>query len=766
MSKKLVIVESPAKCKKIESYLGSDYKCIASFGHLTEINDLNQINFENFNIKFSIINSKKETINKIRKEISNSCEVIIATDDDREGEAIGWHICNLFKLDSKKTKRIIFNEITEKALLKAVNNPIILNENIINSQKARQVLDLIVGYKITPLLWKTFVSNTKNSLSAGRCQTPALNIIYDNYKELENNNGEKGYNINGYFTKLSINYTLNNKFSNEDDINNFLEKSKSFQHIFKHKGNKNSEKNAPDPFTTSSLQQQNNNVNNYSPKETMVICQKLYEGGLITYMRTDCKNYSKDFINSVEKYVINKFDKEYFNYDYKVKTDKNNLSQDAHEAIRPTNINTEILDSEKWNIKERNTYRLIWKNTIQSLMTNYKFKILQTLITAPDNLYYNYNAEYPLFLGFKIIDNNKKDLLELEKIFNYLNTLNSNSINYNKIIIKEVLHNFKQHYNEAKLVSLLESLGIGRPSTFSSLVEKIQSRGYVKKQNINGIKLECKIYELIEEKITITSSIKEFGNENNKLVIQPLGILVIEYLKKNFSELFNYQYTKLLEDRLDKIVNNEETYYNLLNESNNFIDNIISSIEIKKYEYKIDENNVFLIGKNGPIIKQKDDNKVKFLPVKDNINIEKLCVKKYELDELVDYDKINLMECEKNKEILGIYKDINILFKKGKFGYYIEYDGKNYSLPKKCKDPLNFTIEEAIILINNKENNCLREINSNISIRNGSYGYYLMYKNKSMKKPQFYSLKDCELDLELSDYIVDWVNNKFKVDIS
>ena len=220
MSKKLVIVESPAKCKKIESYLGSDYKCIKS------INNLNQINFKililNFNNKF-----KKETINKIRKEISNSCEVIIATDDDREGEAIGWHICNLFKLDSKKTKRIIFNEITEKALLKAVNNPIILNENIINSQKARQVLDLIVGYKITPLLWRTFVSNTKNSLSAGRCQTPALNIIYDNYKELENNNGEKGYNRNGYFTKLSI-----NTFSNEeDDINNFLEKSKFSTYI-------------------------------------------------------------------------------------------------------------------------------------------------------------------------------------------------------------------------------------------------------------------------------------------------------------------------------------------------------------------------------------------------------------------------------------------------------------------------------------------------------------------------------------------------------
>lgn len=791
MLKKLVIVESPAKCKKIEKFLGEKYKCIGSFGHLTELNKLEQINFEDFSLKFSIIYSKKEQVSKIRKEINNCEQVIIATDDDREGEAIGWHICKLFNLDVNNTPRILFNEITENALKKAILNPSRLNLDLINSQKARQALDLIVGYKITPLLWKIFVSNTKNALSAGRCQTPALGLVYDNYLEVKDNNGEKGFNINGYFTSKSINFTLNNKFIINSDVEEFLELSKVFDHIYSQKQIKNCEKHPPEPLTTSSLQQQTNNNYNYSPKETMSICQKLYENGLITYMRTDSKNYSIDFVNNVEKYVIDKYDKKYFNENNNYGSKKLALSnvnsnnsnannnnkvkpQEAHESIRPTNIKTEFLDSKDWSIKERNVYKLIWNISIQSLMTNYKYKLLETNISSPKNLHYNYNAEYPIFLGFKIINYNKKDNDEMQKMYNYLELLKNNStINYNKISVKEILHNFKQNYNEAKLVNLLEKKGIGRPSTFASLVEKIQARNYVKRENVDGKKIICKNYELIDKIITINEEEREFNNQKNKLVIQPLGILVFEYLKNNFSQIFNYDYTKLMEEQLDKIANNEETYYNLLYNSNQELENVLKSITIEKQQYKIDSNHTYLIGKNGPVIKKVCDGKTEFLSVKDNINIEYLKNENYTIDSIVDYDKMQAIE--KRDNILGNYKNIPILLKKGKFGLFLEYNSKNYSLPKQNKfsktktNNYKITLEEAIIIITNSDlnNNNIRIINDSISVRNGNYGYYLMHKTKTMRKPQFYSLQNCEFNLELCEdsAILNWVNDKYKLEL-
>ena len=801
MSKKLVIVESPAKCKKIEKFLGSNYRCIGSFGHLTELNKLEQINFQDFSLKYSIINSKREQISKIKKEILNSSEVIIATDDDREGEAIGWHICNIFNLNINTTKRILFNEITESALKKAVSNPSILNMSLINAQKARQVLDLIVGYKITPLLWKTFVSNTKNALSAGRCQTPALNLVYDNYLELKDNNGEKGYNINGYFTKKSINFSLSNKLKTNEEIIKLLEDSKTFNHSYKQKDIKNSEKTPPEPLTTSGLQQQCNNNHGYSPKDTMNICQKLYEAGLITYMRTDSKNYSKNFIDSVEKYIIDKYDIKYFNEknnycnerkseqnkseqnkseQNKDKDNSNVKAQEAHESIRPTKINIEFLDSNEWSPKERNVYRLIWKISIQSLMTNYKHKVLEATITSPINNNYIHNAEMPVFLGYKIIDYNKKENEEMEKTFNYLKSLNEMPVNYSKIIVKELLHNFKQHYNEAKLVQLLEKKGIGRPSTFASLVEKIQSRGYVKRENIEGKKLLCKNYELVEKNITIKEEEKEFGNEKNKLIIQELGILVIKYLKNNFSQILNYEYTKMMEEKLDLIAKDKETYYNLLNISNKQLDEVISNINIEKYQYKIDKEHTYLIGKNGPVIKKVFEGKTEFLSVKDNIDLEYLRKNEgnYNIEELVDNEKMEKIIESKKDNIIGNYKDLPIFLKKGKFGLYLEHNKKNYSLPKESKyskiksksyEPKGkITLEEAIIIITNSENqkDCTRIINENLSIRNGSYGYYVMYKTKTMKKPLFYSLKDCELNLELCDNITitNWINDKYKTD--
>ena len=804
MKKKLIIVESPAKCKKIEKFLGNSYKCIGSFGHLTELQKLDQINYNDFSVKYSNILSKKDQIEKIKTEFKICHEVIIATDDDREGEAIGWHICNLLKINPNTTKRILFNEITENALKNAINNPTTLNIDLINSQKARQVLDLLVGYKITPLLWKTFVSNTKNALSAGRCQTPALNIIYDNYKELENNNGEKGYKINGYFTNRSICFSLDNKYNNETQIDNFLELSKTFNHKFEKCDSKNQEKIPPEPFTTSILQQQVNNNFGYSPKETMSICQKLYEEGLITYMRTDSKTYSKDFVDIVEKYIIKMYDENYYNnnnkyyklenisqkidninnnennkQDNKQDNEKKVKQQEAHEAIRPTNIITSELDNGKWSPREINVYKLIWKNSLQSLMTNYKYLLMKCKISAPDDLYYIYNSELPIFYGFKILDINKKIEDEQKKIHNYLISLKETILKYQTIQIDECLTGFKQHYNEAKLVSILEKKGIGRPSTFSSLVEKIQTRGYVKRENIKGKTIKCKNYKMTDDKIKITEKEKEFGNEKNKLVIQPIGIMIIEYLKNNFSQIFNYEYTKNMEDGLDRIANRDESYFNLLNKCNNELDNLIKSINVKKIQFKIDKEHTYLISKNGPVIKKVFDNITEFLPVKSHINIDYLENNNTQivLEDIIDYEKADEIERENKKNKIGIYKSKEILLKKGKFGSYLEYDGKNYSLPKPSKysknksDVKNYsygiTLEEAIIIINNLNNNIVRTINNDISLRTGSYGYYIMLKTKIMKKPQFYSLKDCELNIDLCENssIINWTNDKYKLDL-
>ncbi len=304
----LVIVESPAKCQKIEKYLGPGYKVLASYGHLTTLSDLKNIDIENkFTPHFTPIESKAQQISKLQRAINSSSRVVIATDDDREGEAIGWHICRLFRLPVNTTERIIFHEVTETAIKRAIQNPTTLNINTINSQQARQILDLIVGYKISPVLWKNILTNTKNALSAGRCQTPALRLVYDNYLDIEQSPGKTSYNTRGYFTSKNLEFSLNHDFESSKKVEEFLEASINYKHELSRLPEKTVNKPPPEPFITSTIQQTANNLMHISPKETMKICQKLYEQGYITYMRTDCKVYSKEFIDTVKAYIDLKY---------------------------------------------------------------------------------------------------------------------------------------------------------------------------------------------------------------------------------------------------------------------------------------------------------------------------------------------------------------------------------------------------------------------------------------------------------------------------
>jgi len=786
----LVIVESPAKCKKIEQYLGPGYKCLASFGHLRELPSLKNIDIENkFNPTYAVIDNaiKKKQIEVLRKEIKSASEVILATDDDREGEAIAWHLCELFKLNIKKTKRIIFHEITETAIQLAIQNPKLINMDIVNAQQARQILDILVGFKVSPMLWK-FISSPKgkeSSLSAGRCQTPALKIIYDNEQDIKAAEERKVYNTIGYFTNLNIGFDLNpqGKHETEEDMTIFLDGSADFSHIYTCSNPTKIFKKPPEPFTTSRLQQVASNELHYAPKETMRVCQLLYEGGYITYMRTDSKTYSGDFIENVKAYISRTYaqGEKYISENIetlitgaviedviKKKTKKTEKPppQEAHEAIRPTNISLFELP-ETMDSKERKMYKLIWSNTLESCMTSASFYSVTASITAFQNTKFTYVSELIDFPGWKIVS--KKYSTE-NKEYQYLQTIKQNMvIPYKKIYSKVTIKGAKQHYTEAKLVQLLEEKGIGRPSTFSSLVDKIQERGYVKKEDIKGKEIVCKDFELENDEIFEIETKREFGNEHGKLVIQPLGTIVIEFLEKHFNELFNYDYTSVMETSLDKISKGETIWFELCESCNKQIDNLVDNLKDEtKIEIKLDENNSYIVGRYGPVIKcvEEVDGKeeIKFKPIRKDVDIKTLEKGNCKVEDIVDNNKTT-----QSQYILGQYQGKDVILKKGKFGLYISWGENSKTLKELGNRPIeNITFDEIKKYLE-EGSNLIREINSSLSIRKGPKGDYLFYKNSKMKKPNFYDIKsfiqETKEDYKICDINIlkSWISEKYKV---
>ena len=472
----LVIVESPAKCKKIEEYLGPGYKCLASYGHLQELSSLKNIDIENnFNPTYNVIDNtiKKKQIEILRKEIKNAKEVILASDGDREGEKIGYSIIELFKLPLT-TKRITFNEITESAIQSAVQHPKTINMDIVHAQQARQILDILVGFKVSPMLWK-FITKPKgkeHSLSAGRCQTPALRLIYDNDNDINKSEERKVYTTTGYFTNSNIAFDLSpqGKHESEDEITDFLDGSADFSHIYNCTQPVKVYKKPPEPFTTSRIQQVASNELHYAPKETMRICQLLYEGGFITYMRTDSKTYSAEFLDTVKEYIVRAYaqGEKYIGEnidsmatgavkepDKKKKTKKAEKPppQEAHEAIRPTNISLCELP-ENMDSKEKRMYKLIWETTLESCMAPASFHSVTANISSFQDTKFVYTSELIDFPGWKIVA--KKYSTE-NKEYHYLQQIKQNSIiPYKKVCARVSIKGSKQHYTEARLVQLLE----------------------------------------------------------------------------------------------------------------------------------------------------------------------------------------------------------------------------------------------------------------------------------------------------------------------
>ena len=811
-STSLVIVESPAKCKNLESYLGPGYKVIASFGHLRTISGIECIDINNnFATNYSIIQEelKLKQVEKIRSAIEKADEVIIATDDDREGEAIGWHICDLFGLDITNTKRIIFHEITETAIKKAILNPKRINMNIVNAQKSRQILDLLVGFTISPILWKCLSRKHDNSLSAGRCQTPALRIVYENYLDIKQSPGKLVHNTFGYFTNLNLLFELNIQFESEDKVKDFLEKCKDWEFMFSTTSPKKTIKKAPEPLTTSGLQQLASNELHISPKETMRLSQQLYEAGYITYMRTDSKKYSQDFIESVKQYITLKYNEQYISQTIdtreindiretnnireinnktfeieeinKKRTNKRNKSnkintninvQEAHESIRPVNI---IITSDKLdetvlkNTKAIKLYELIWKRTLESCMPSAQYNSISAKISSPNDTEFIYKTEQPIFLGWQIIE--KKEDVNI-KNYQYIQTLKQNvSIKPKKIETKVTMIELTSHYTEARLVQLLEEKGIGRPSTFASLVDKIQERKYVEKQNITGKTVECVDFSYIpgSDIVELVSS-RVFGNEKNKLVIQPLGIIVIEFLLEKFDMFFNYEYTKVMEDTLDQIAEGKSVWYDLCNDCYSSLQKFTNNSDnLTKFSLIIDDNYSLIIGKYGPVVKYidpKDNKNVSFIPVKKNIDLENLKI----LDKIVLEDVID-NNIDLNKETIGKYKGQDLYIKKGKYGYYAQWGKETKTLKDFEGDKSNYIdiirfLDMDNLLDPSKPVGLVRELNKNISIRIGKYGDYIFYKKPRAKKAQFFKLNGFNSDYKKCDkeLLLNWLKQTYEIE--
>lgn len=763
----LLIVESPAKCSTIAKYLGPGYRCVATMGHMRYLDGLDSVDVKNnYKLNFTIIESKKTQIKKIQSEIKLSAKVVIATDDDREGESIAWHVCEMFHLPIDKTERIVFHEITKDALEYAVKHPRKLNMNIVYSAHARQILDLLIGYKISPFLWKHISSDGSAPLSAGRCQTPALRIVYENeierLEKLNQNtkNGENTssyssyYSVIGFFTKFNIPFSLHASFQNQNmhAVEDFLKASihQNARFIFKRDSqtpSKHTTK-APEPFTTSRLQQVASNEFSFSPSETMDICQTLYERGYITYIRTTGKNYSAEFVKShIVPFIQDKWGQEYVTKSELTECVDKDTSA-AHEAIRPTDIMRFALAGD-YHAKEQKIYKLIWRNTVESCMSDYTFSSLETAIETnilmeegiecgdrDQHRFYtfSYTCHKPIFYGWKAVQG---ITLEQYGVMEYLlNMRNLSEISCNRIETKVSFSSstLLSHYTEARLIQTLEEKEIGRPSTFSTIIEKIKERDYVKKSNVKGERIQCVEHtvSIPEKKISQNVVEREFGNEKNKLIITSLGKSTCNFLISHFPRLFSYEYTKKMERDLDDIACKK-------------IESATKSFDILK---RVCDECCREIGEN--IHKYNSENK----------EMEKIIIKN-------DQSKKSLSLSSSNCECtLGTYGGFDIALKNGRFGKYIVWGNNGIhrkSIEKthlQNKEVSDISLDEVIRFIENdltidpldhpidKTNEgVIRVVNDDISIRSGKYGNYIFYKTMKMKKPKFISLKNFEKNI-------------------
>ena len=757
MSKTIVVLESKSKVGKVQNFLGSDYIVTACLGHIRDLpHSKLSIDIENkFTPNYEVSESKKHVVKNLKqlyKTNGKDCKVLLACDYDREGESISWHVAELLKLKSTNRRRLLFTEITKSAILKAITNSKEIDMNMVYAQQARRILDRLIGYIITPILWKHIQSSYKknNALSAGRVQSVVLKLILERETEIKKHTSKSSYKIDGNFIypTLSSKFVahLNKDLPNKDKSIEILDMcNKSKFSVFDIKVKKTT-RSPQAPFITSSLQQEASNRFKMSPKLTMKTAQVLYENGYITYMRTDSLVLSEEAKENIKKFVIDNFGSDYYNNkDYK---NKGSNCQEAHEAIRPCKFTiTYVIKDSKMTNNEIKLYKLIWERTVSSQMSSAKVEIITNIIKGdklPEDSYFTYKNEKILFEGFLKVKNTESEI-EIEN----QDQLENNNININKNskikLKKRGELDFKKfngvekfskpsflRYTEASLIKKLDDLGIGRPSTYASMVSIVQDRNYVNKKDLDGITKDAIMLEIVKNK-SIEEKINKIklGAEKQKLVPTDIGEIVNSFMIQHFSSIIDYSYTSKIEEELDKISNGKLKWYTFLK---TIYDDLYSTSDILMKEKQLEktkhkrilgkypntnDNIVCYIGKYGPLVQHK----IKFAPLGD-----------IKLEEVTLNQAIELL---KYPQTLGKYKGNEVVLKKGKFGLYFTYNKKNYSIPVETLDTLktqnnNFKLENAIDFIkahtSKTTSNIINKFGENIIIKTGPYGPYINYK--------------------------------------
>lgn len=751
--KNLVIVESPAKAKTIEKFLGKDFIVKSSFGHIRDLSKKDSgVDIKNgFKPNYEIDTDKIDVIKELRR-ISKSAETIwLASDEDREGEAIAWHLYEALELQDSNTKRIVFNEITESAIKRAINNPRKIDKNLVDAQQARRVLDRLVGFELSPVLWK----KVKGGLSAGRVQSVAVRLIVDRENEIKSFVPEEYFKVSGVF-KTQKNQTLktelSTKFENEKLASEFLNLAKSAKFYVDLVDTKPGKKSPSAPFTTSTLQQEASRKLNFSVSRTMVVAQKLYEGGHITYMRTDSVNLSETAIEMAKEVISSTYGANYSQP--RQFTTKSKGAQEAHEAIRPAYMHKVSPDG--LSNDEKRLYDLIRKRTIASQMSDAIVERTTIKIKGSNfDPHFVAKGEVIKFDGFLAVYFESKDDEEDDEIEGLLPSVAIGEELQRDLIdaVQKYTHHLPR-YTEASLVKKLEELGIGRPSTYAPTLSNIQQREYVVKETREGSKREYCILKLVQQNISRTSEIENHGAEKDKIFPTDIGSVVCNFLTENFDDILDYNFTANIEREFDEIAHGERPWGEMLgNFYSPFHDKVeettknaerASGERILGVDPVSGKNVVARIGRYGSIVQigdANDEEKPKFAGIPKENSIEKIT-----LDEA-----LKLFDLPKE---IGLYENEVMTVAIGRFGPYIKHNSAFYSIPK-AENPLSISVERAIEIIEEKrlkeKNKFIRVYDSepNIQVLNGPYGAYITdgeynYKIPKGTEPTTLSLEDCK----------------------
>jgi DNA topoisomerase-1 len=762
----LVIVESPAKCSKIKGFLGQGYDVVASMGHIRALEaSLDSVGIDrDFEARFEFQKEKSKAISAIKEAAKYHKIVILASDDDREGEAIAYSLCLLLKLDHKKTPRAVFHEITKDAVVNAVNNPRLLDMNKVNAQQSRAILDMLVGYSISPLLW----NHVGHSLSAGRCQTPALRLVSEKENSIKDFSSSCSWKVEGGWKhgETVFDAFLTDDLEDMESAKMYLEmRQESFKATIISAVTKPTSEKPPRPLITSSLQQQASSLLRINPKDTMSIAQRLYEAGHITYMRTDKAVISEDAVKEGTQWIETTLGKEYVGVGVGVSVSAGNVSvkekskskikkdetktQDAHEAIRPTHMDMEELSKdEDWSSKDRKLYKIIWTRALQSLMSPTKGERRTVEFRAEgdsDDWTWRSSWSRMIFDGWRRL--NWKEIQEddekesKEEDWAFALTLREGAlVKWQELKAEPHFTKAPSRYTEATLIKDLEEKGIGRPSTFAMLVSTIMDKGYVDKKDFEGknVKIEW-LKMLLNKKIEVNSKEIRQNNEKDRMVPSPLGQSVLTYLLANFEDLFAYEFTSKMEKRLDDIAEGKEEWKQVLRDTwSSYKDRYTEQLAIKKtknekesnFRKELGEGIVAIVIKKGPLLLKESEDKNKdktiFYGWPTNIQFSDIT-----LDAAKTFISLN----EKNKigEVLGEIDGLQVLKKKGPYGFYVEWNGKRLA----CKDDSTFEMVKE--QLEKQESSVLKKIGQ-FEIRNGPYGRY-MFKPAATKK-EFVSLPE------------------------